>query len=1579
MKTRIAPATRWFAPLMLILALVLFVNPTQAASPSIWNGGGDNNYWDNGTNWNGNVPVPGTAYDLQFAGTTRLTPFNNFPAAGSFRHLAFAAGAGAFTLSGASITLNGDITNSSTSLQTIGNAIATTTARTVATTTGGGDLTISGNISGAGGGLTKVGAGTLTLSGVNTYTGNTTNLAGTLAITGSLTNGAGGVTNYATLAINGPVSSGGNWLVDGTGKPLLNIASGAAIMKTAGNLQLGFASTGGGAINMTGGSLTNLTAWSFNNFSIGGNGYGALTVSGGSVDTRGFVLGSANAATGIGMVLISGGTVTVDNNVVIPYYAGKGVVTVSANGTLKRTSGTFAIQVNSKGAGGRGEVNLTGGIIDNAGGAVSFGNQNVAGTPGSGIVNLDAGTLTTARFTPTAGNSRLNFSGATLRPSGSRTDFIPGTMTSVYVNGPFGAFTGGAVMDAASFTNTIAANLLAPTGNGVSTLAVATAGSGYIGAPYISIVDSPTVGFGATAIANMVDDGTGGGTLKVDSIKVTNPGINYTAGTTTYTFTGGRPTTAATAGAVTLAANTSGGLIKIGTGAIILSGDSTYTGGTTVSNGALVVNNLTGSGTGSGSVTVKPGATLAGNGTISGSATLEDGSYLAPGDGIGTLTLAGNLTLSGTNTMVFEITDSSIGDKLVVGGNLNQGGRTIVSLPNSTPLLNGDYTLVEVSGTLGGSTNNFSVTSPNPAKLYEIVYQGGTPNRVVLRVSSALVLITWTGGDILANNVWNIASATNWVRSGGVPSVFNDNDAVVFDDTGALYPVVDIAATVSPLNTTVSAASDYTFTGAGGIAGTNGFIKMGSGALTLSNANTFSGGVTMSAGRLNLNHAAAPGTGKLTITGGTLDNTSGGALTLANNNPQVWDGDFGFAGSSDLNLGTGAVALGANRTITVSNNRLTVGGGITGAAGFTKVGAGSLTLGGANTYAGGTTNSGGSLTITGSLANSAGAVTVDAGKLTVSGAMSTGTGAWTVGGWDKAVLNVTPGAAIMKNGGFFIGALSGSSGAVNVTGGSFTNLMAWSFNNFSIGGAGYGALTVSGGNIDTRGFLLGSVAGPSGMGMVSISGGTVTVDNSLMVPYFAGTGALTVSTNGILKRTAGVGYIALNSHGDGRGEFNLTGGTVDNASGLVTFGTGASALSGGSGIANLDAGTLATARFLPAQGASRLNFSGATLRASTSTTDFIPGTMTSVYVNGPFGSFSGGAVIDTAGHTNTIAAKLLAPAGAGVSGLAVADGGVGYIGAPYVSIVDNSGTGFGATAIANMVDDATGNGTLKVDSIKVTNPGIDYTAGMTSYTFAGGGPTTTATPGAVTLAANSSGGLAKDGAGVLSLSGENTYTGPTLVNAGVLAINGSLAAGSAVTVTGGALAGNGLIGGPVTVQANGVLTPGMSLGTLTITNALTLSAGSTNLMELDKSAGTNDVVVADTVSYGGTLVVTNLAGTLAVGDTFKLFTAGSHSNNFAGVVLQGDTLKAQFDPASGILLIVPGTVTTPTNISFSFSDGTLALSWPASHLGWYAQSNSVSIVDSNAWQDIPGSQSVTSLVIPVEPTTPKVFYRLRNP
>src|SRR5207247_1602599 len=114
--------------------------------------------------------------------------------------------------------------------------------------------------------------------------------------------------------------------------------------------------------------------------------------------------------------------------------------------------------------------------------------------------------------------------------------------------------------------------------------------------------------------------------------------------------------------------------------------------------------------------------------------------------------------------------------------------------------------------------------------------------------------------------------------------------------------------------------------------GTGGAItKSGSGVLTLSGANTFDSGVTLSAGQLNINNAQALGTvaGTFTISGGTIDNTSGGSITTLNY-PQAWNGDFTFTGTNALNLGTGAVAMNASRQATVSASTLTVGGVISG-------------------------------------------------------------------------------------------------------------------------------------------------------------------------------------------------------------------------------------------------------------------------------------------------------------------------------------------------------------------------------------------------------------------------------------------------------------------------------------------------------------------------------------------------------------------------------------------------------------------------------------------------------------------------
>ena len=103
------------------------------------------------------------------------------------------------------------------------------------------------------------------------------------------------------------------------------------------------------------------------------------------------------------------------------------------------------------------------------------------------------------------------------------------------------------------------------------------------------------------------------------------------------------------------------------------------------------------------------------------------------------------------------------------------------------------------------------------------------------------------------------------------------------------------------------------------------------------------------------------------------------------------------------------------------------------------------------------------------------------------------------------------------------------------------------------------------------------------------------------------------------------------------------------------------------------------------------------------------------------------------------------------------------------------------------------------------------------------------------------GGLTKQGIGTLVLTGNSTYSGPTLINQGRLAVNGSLQ--SAVTVNdGGVLGGNGRIGALV-ANAGGVVAPGNSIGTLHVSADVTFQPGSTYAVEVD--AAGSDRLVSD--------------------------------------------------------------------------------------------------------------------------------------
>jgi autotransporter-associated beta strand protein len=244
-------------------------------------------------------------------------------------------------------------------------------------------------------------------------------------------------------------------------------------------------------------------------------------------------------------------------------------------------------------------------------------------------------------------------------------------------------------------------------------------------------------------------------------------------------------------------------------------------------------------------------------------------------------------------------------------------------------------------------------------------------------------------------------------------------------------------------------------------------------------------------------------------------------------------------------------------------------------------------------------------------------------------------------------------------------------------------------------------------------------------------------------------------------------------------------------------------------------------------------------------------------------------------------------------------------------------------------------------------------------------------------------GMNKLGAGTLSLNGPGSLTGGTTVSAGTLLINNSWS-GTAVSVASGAtLGGTGTSLGYVSVASGGVLSPGPSIGTLTVSNSVILASGSTNLMEINAGSLACDKVIGVTsLSYGGTLNVVNLGGTLAAGQSFQLFSATNYTGNFAATNLPAlsNGLSWNWNPATGTLSVSSSVSTSPTSITAVLSGGNLNLSWPADHLGWRLQGQTnVSGGLGATWATVPGSTNVNNMTFPVDHADGSVFFRLIYP
>ena len=406
----------------------------------------------------------------------------------------------------------------------------------------------------------------------------------------------------------------------------------------------------------------------------------------------------------------------------------------------------------------------------------------------------------------------------------------------------------------------------------------------------------------------------------------------------------------------------------------------------------------------------------------------------------------------------------------------------------------------------------------------------------------------------------------------------------------------------------------------------------------------------------------------------------------------------------------------------------------------------------------------------------------------------------------------------------------------------------------------------------------------AGNTVVSVTSGALTMSGAV-----SGTGSLVKSGTGTLNLPAANTYT---------GTTNVSAGTV-NVSGSISpssplvIGSNGSvnatlqiALPGNINVASLTtvAGATGSTLVMSQSTNAALNVTGmTTLNSPLKVTKTSNGVWCIFQVNGITGG-GAGAGNDTLIFSNPGGSQMYPQGGSGT-----------YDYSGNVHFLTANGSDYrlqGASIFAPTASVTLDSGALVRNNSPGTNFAFDALNGAGQWdTFNGTTSTLTIgsnnSSGAFSGVISNSGGttsVVKAGTGTQTFSGTSSYTGATTVNGGALNVTGSIAS-STVTVSGGALAGTGAAGA-TTVSGSGTLAPGVGgVGTLSFNNKA-LSLTGTAMMEINKAAGTNDKAQSvAALSYGGTLTVSNLGGSLAAGDTFTLFSATSYSGSFAAINL----------------------------------------------------------------------------------------------
>jgi len=516
-----------------------------------------------------------------------------------------------------------------------------------------------------------------------------------------------------------------------------------------------------------------------------------------------------------------------------------------------------------------------------------------------------------------------------------------------------------------------------------------------------------------TALLTRIVD-TSAGAIAADNYAATNfdfntPGLTAASlgavGSVTYTGTltpqgatyrlggGGGTLTMSNTNAVT---GTGNSLVVRGPGTVVLTAANDYDGTTTVSAGTLRI----GAGGTTGSLSASSAISVDGALIFNRSDTITQGTDF----GAASITGSGSLTKAGTGKLILNAANTYAGSTTLSAGTLRLTNTGAIGSSSSLSLATG--TTLELRSDTTATFITPAMTSASAASVIINVDNNGSGSGNTLALSSGLnsqltssgtLTVNVTGGNTYAlsiptvnlggGNSLTLNPTTANLSIGTLSATTNaptaNNITLTLGGTG-------IANSITTINETSNAGQQLIITKNTAATWTLGNVDTKQGnSHTVTNGNlilngTFTFGIssatartfTISGGTLHYNNIGAvqtKGTGAvLVMTTGSLDNTSGAAITTSTYNPNMqWGGNWTFIGSngaaSDLYLGTGPVAItGSTRQVTVQDaaTTLTVGGIISGTSfGLTKAGAGTLKLTGASAYTGPTSITAGKLKI----------------------------------------------------------------------------------------------------------------------------------------------------------------------------------------------------------------------------------------------------------------------------------------------------------------------------------------------------------------------------------------------------------------------------------------------------------------------------------------------------------------------------------------------------------------------------------------------------------------------------------------